>query len=589
MKQTIRIILALCYLGLNVTRAQTMTTTNWHDAGLRISKPAWSNTVNVLDYGADSSGVLPCDSAIKKALIALTGKSGNILFPKGTFLFNNTIQINRDSITIKGAGYDSTKLVFNLAGASKNCIDIIGSIQYADTSSLSTTASRNANTVNVYSASKFAIGDWVMIGMNDSAYFYSSWAYGSLVQIMHINKIVGNDISFESPIRCNYPITQKPKITKLAPRNTIGIECLKLMRLDATSSQTTNINFDKVVNAWIDGIESNSCNFAHIGLSRCSNIEIKNAYMHHAFAYGSGGQGYGIAVQDGSGECKIEGNIFVHLRHSILMQSGANGNVAAYNYSKEPYWTEPFLPSNSSGDLVLHGNYPYLNLFEGNINQNAVIDNSHGINGPFNTFFRNRSETYGVFMNSGPATDSIQIIGHEITNNILGLYTLVGNGRLEYANNVKGTINPAGTSILNIKSLYLASGEKPNCPDAYPIFPCINYPNTYNVGTIAAKDRYTRGKLAICSCEIIPTKIGQSDQTSKSVQLYPNPCQQVFYINGIPTQNVYIKAYNALGQCIFQEYQSSQQAIATNNWANGIYWISIQYCNQVEQLKIVKQ
>jgi hypothetical protein len=589
LKQTIRIILALCCLGLNVTHAQTVTTTNWHDAGLRISKPTWINTVNVLDYGADSSGVLPCDSAFKKALIALTGKSGNILFPKGTFLFNNTIQINRDSITIKGAGYDSTKLVFNLAGASKNCIDVVGSIQYADTSRLSTTASRNANTVNVYSASKFAIGDWVMIGMNDSAYFYSSWAYGSLVQLLRINNISGNTISFESPLRCTYPISQKPKITQLAVRTTIGIECLKLMRMDATASQTSNINFDKVVNAWIEGIESDSCNFAHIGLSRCSNIEVNNSYIHQAFAYGGGGQGYGIAVQDGTGECKIEGNIFVHLRHSILMQSGANGNVAAYNYSKDPYWTEPFLPSNSSGDLVLHGNYPYLNLFEGNINQNAVIDNSHGINGPFNTFFRNRSETYGVFMNSGPATDSIQILGHEVTNSILGLYTLVGNGRVEYANNVKGTTTPSGTSALSINSLYLTSGSKPNCPDAYSIFPCINYPNAFNAGSIAAKDRYTRGKMAICSCEIIPTKIEESHQSSFTTQVYPNPCQQEFYLSGLPAQNIKLKVYNTLGQCILNEDQNSRAAIITTNWANGIYWLIVQYGNQIERLKIVKQ
>lgn len=582
-------MITLCSIGFYTTRAQTITKTNWYDAGLRISKPAWSNTINIQDFGADSTGKVPCDSAFNQALNALSGKSGNLIFAKGTYLFKNSILINRDSIRIKGVGYDSTILRFDLGGTYKNCIDVIGSVRYADTSSLSVSAARNSNTVSVQNASKFNIGDWVIIGMNDSAYFYSTWAYGALVQILRINNIVGNNISFESPIRCNYPITQKPKITRLAPRNTIGIECLKLMRIDATSNQTSNINFDKVVNSWIDGIESDSCNFAHIALSRCSNIEIKNAYIHHAFAYGGGGQGYGIAIQDGTGECKIEGNIFVRLRHSILMQSGANGNVAAYNYSKDPYWTEPFLPSNSSGDLVLHGNYPYLNLFEGNINQNAVIDNSHGINGPFNTFFRNRSETYGVFMNSGPATDSIQIIGHEITNSILGLYTLVGNGRLEYANNVKGTINPIGTSILTINSLYLASGEKPNCPDAYPIFPCINYPNTFNTGTIAAKDRYTRGKMAICSCEIIPTKIEEPHQSAPTIQVYPNPCQQEFYLSGITAQNIKLKVYNTLGQCILNEDLNSRAAISTNNWVNGTYWLIVQYGNQIERLEIVKQ
>lgn len=192
-------------------------------------------------------------------------------------------------------------------------------------------------------------------------------------------------------------------------------------------------------------------------------------------------------------------------------------------------------------------------------------------------------------MNSGPATDSIQILGHEVTNSILGLYTLVGNGRVEYANNVKGTITPSGTSALSINSLYLTSGSKPNCPDAYPIFPSINYPNAFNTGSIAAKDRYTRARMAICSCEIIPAKIDELHQSASSIQAYPNPCQQEFYLSGLAVQNINLKVYNTLGQCILNESQNSRVAINTVNWANGIYWIIIQYGNQIERLKIVKQ
>ena len=67
---------------------------------------------------------------------------------------------------------------------------------------------------------------------------------------------------------------------------------------------------------------------------------------------------------------------------------------------KDPFWTGTVLPSDAAGDLVLHGNYPYANLFEGNILQNLVVDDSHGLNGPYNTFFRNRADNYGIVMSN---------------------------------------------------------------------------------------------------------------------------------------------------------------------------------------------
>jgi len=90
----------------------------------------------------------------------------------------------------------------------------------------------------------------------------------------------------------------------------------------------------------------------------------------------------------------------------VLLQSGANGNVISYNYSLNPNQSDS-PPANGAGDLVLHGNYPFANLFEGNICQNVMIDASHGINGPYNTFFRNRVQLYGIIMSPSPATDSM--------------------------------------------------------------------------------------------------------------------------------------------------------------------------------------
>ena len=136
----------------------------------------------------------------------------------------------------------------------------------------------------------------------------------------------------------------------------------------------------------------------------------------------------------------------------MIVQAGANGNVFAYNRSVDPFWSQGlFFPSNSAGDMVLHGNYPFANLFEQNDGQNIVIDNSHGANGPYNTFFRNRGSLFGIFF-SDNTSPSQNFIGNEIPNTgtpySLVNYTIQGSDQFLHGNNNKGAITPAGTNNL---------------------------------------------------------------------------------------------------------------------------------------------
>ncbi|MFN8167094.1 MAG: T9SS type A sorting domain-containing protein [Bacteroidia bacterium] len=168
----------------------------------------------------------------------------------------------------------------------------------------------------------------------------------------------------------------------------------------------------------------------------------------------------------------------------------------------------------------MHGHYSYANLFEGNIVQNIQIDQTWGPSGPFNTFFRNRAELYGILMTSGTVeSDSLNFVGNEVTNTglFMGNYTLAGSNHFEFGNNVRGTITPAGTSSLPDSSYYL---------DSLPrfwnssLFPTIGTPN-YNTGSNAAKDRYLSGiNLATCN-EQINTSI--ADLNANVIDIYPNP------------------------------------------------------------------
>jgi hypothetical protein len=570
--------------------AQPYKTFNWKDAGFKGVKPVYTQTVNIMSVGGNNTNSAPNNSALANAINALNNKGGVIYFPKGVYSFTGSVNLLRDSITFKGAGYDSTHLRFNLGGVLNHCITIWGSQVNADTTSFSSPGVRDSSSVNVLNAAPFQVGQWVYLQTTDNAYMNDTWAYGSLGQVMQIKAISGNKITFQSPFRFYYKLSLQPRIKKITPRKAIGFECMKIQRLDATTNQTSLLSFDKAVQCWTHGIEADSSNFAHIELNRSSNIDITNSWFHHAHAYGGGGQGYGVVLQFSSNEIKVENNIFQNLRHSVLFQAGSNGNVIGYNYSYDPFWNQFPFPSNSAGDLVLHGNYPFANLFEGNINQNTVIDNSHKNNGPHNTFFRNRSELYGIVMNNSPATDTVQFIGNEVTNPSTGQYLLYGNGHYQYGNKINGTLTPAGTGTLPEKSLYYTDPQKPLCFNpGNNNWPVIGLPNNFNTGSLSAKDRVTQGVKAACVCTATFTSGTPELKTSGSdILIYPNPVRETLHFkHEVMIEEISI--YGGDGRLLLKRSGKVNSSVNVSSLPQGIYFAEIRHQKGIDIFKFLKE
>jgi hypothetical protein len=75
----------------------------------------------------------------------------------------------------------------------------------------------------------------------------------------------------------------------------------------------------------------------------------------------------------------------------MLVGTGANRNVFRFNYAANNKWDVSALGKDlQAGDIRLHGRYPYANLFEGNSVDFVWGDATHGLNGPYNTIFRNK-------------------------------------------------------------------------------------------------------------------------------------------------------------------------------------------------------
>ena len=429
----------------------------WQHAGYPGKIPAPVKIVNVRDF-----------PAVTDAIHSLNNQPGIVYFPAGTYRFHTAIHLPA-GVVLRGESPATTTLFWDHLGY---CIDASAK-QTCKFQPVIAGYTIHARTLTVTAGEEFHTGDYAEIREdNDPAWGASKWAAQTVGQILRITAVAGNTLTLERPLRITYQAGQNPVIRKINPVTEVGIENLKIDRAvvgtDTARANIYTIFFNYAARCWVRGVESTNTFGGHVAIDHSTQVSVTSNYFHHAAFYGGGGSGYGVRLQYQTGECSVEDNIFQHLRHSMLIQLGANGNVFGYNYSREPLRTE--FPSEVSSDITVHGDYPYANLFEGNLCQHIWIDDSHHANGPLNTFFRNRAERYGIYMTDRAASNQ-NFVGNETFTGRLSLlfnptgYRLVGGGHFEYGNVISGkSIQPPGTTNLTDVTYYLTNAPPVDLP-----------------------------------------------------------------------------------------------------------------------------
>jgi len=525
--------------------------------------------------GGVADGQTPNDDLIRELINQNTDHPFVLFFPAGTYHFSQSIDLPSNCI-LRGKSADSTILQFRLE-EEDHLIKVQGNASI-DTSYFAASANKDDSFIRVREAERFQVGDYIKLLEQDSAWITSPWALHSTGQLVQIKSMLKDSLFLDQPLRRDYSLINEPRIVRFEPKTQVGIEQVQILRLDKTVNQTSNLYFEYAANCWVSCVESRFCNFAHVELNHSLQIEIKGSHFEQAHDYGGGGKAYGVMLHFSSGSSLIHDNSFKRLRHAMILQAGANGNVLAYNYSVEPYWTDVNLPYDSAGDLVLHGNYPYANLFEGNVVQNIVIDNSHGINGPFNTFFRNRAELYGIFMNQEPSSAWQNFLGNEVPNQglFLGNYILAGEGHFEFANNIRGNFRPEGNHHLVEKSLFLL--HEPLRISQPLNLPPIGPPNAINTYQIGAQKRFEVQLSTACASPLVSTELDPSANDPKTYYLQSDPSQNLISLHqrnkARPISQ--LSVYSIQGELI----QTSQSASLTlYHLPYGLYIIKFQHAN----------
>ena len=498
--------IAICYFSFSQQLTPTFTPGNgsfklsWQRAGYPgDTVPSYPIVVDITTFGANNTGATSTNTAFTNAVNSLNGANGVIYFPPGNYLFTATLHL-RGGLILRGAGSGSTTLTFNHASEG-DLIRVVGTV--GASTPITTAVQQYGNQVTVTDPAIASMGNFVKIYQNNEAgLITSSWADNVVGQFSQLKSKSGNTFTFYSRHRRGIPLSGAPIAQVINMKTGVGIECLKIKRMDVdlVANQTSNIFFQYAAFCWVKGVDSDSCNFAHVSIMHSSNIEVTGSYFHGAFNYGGGGSAYGVVCHMSTGDCLIENNIFRNLRHAMLLQAGCNGNVYAYNYSLQQKRTE--FPSDAAQDIVLHGNYPYANLLEGNIAQNIGGDASHGKNGPANVYFRNRAQYYGITFSPGSGDSSI-VIYNEVTGSS-NLLTTQGSNTIASRNyktsgGLQGNMESRFTPNQAPTFTYFLEPTRPYYfnADLQP----MGYPNAYNAAlSIPARDRYVAGgTMTYCS------------------------------------------------------------------------------------------
>jgi hypothetical protein len=349
-----------------------------------------ANIIDVTQAGARGDGTGD-DSAAIQAAIDTASAPAVIYFPAGTFLIEAQLSL-KAGMVLRGAGYEATRLSCRHAGG---CISIRGRTA-GDYMALVNDAAKAATQIEVADGSAFIVGQGGQIRQADIVTAEADWGEGAVGQMVRIEAIHGNTLTVNPPLHLDYKAANGSEIRPITYVDQVGIEDLALERLDSgASTGGNNLDFRYAADCWVRRVESDWTEKYHLAVSESLHLEIRDSYFHGAKSRGGGGNGYGVSLARQATAILVENNIFYDLRHSMILQIGANGCVCGYNYAEKNYsdddggWAKTY--------ISLHGHYAYMNLFEGNIIGWIGVGDYWGPIGPGNTLFRNQVLGTGRF------------------------------------------------------------------------------------------------------------------------------------------------------------------------------------------------
>lgn len=368
------------------------------DAGVRGGVPdvPTRKTLSAGELAGDAAAV-----AIQEAIDSVE-TPGAVRLPEGTFIIDRPLMM-RSGVVLRGSGERATELVFDMPPFEEpeGVRPALGGVRFEgrrlpEAHPIAAGADAGSRLLEMASAEAFAPGDMILVfSENDPELMYTDprwdreWAKQSIAQIVQVERVDGESLVLDTPLRLDYRKELRPRVRLIRPVENAGLENLHLRRADGISDNI--VGLEAALNCWVVNCETEMTGRGHIWINFSRFVTIAGNECHHAVSYGGGGNGYGIVAGNVAVDCLVENNRLHALRHALMTKRGSNGNVFAYNYSFDRRRDSPEKPLLC--DISVHGHYSYQNLFEGNVVEFIELADYWGPTGPLTTLFRNHVAT----------------------------------------------------------------------------------------------------------------------------------------------------------------------------------------------------
>jgi len=409
----------------------------WESAGVEGGIPARMTIcadVTMAPYSADKTGTASAVAAIQKA-IDMCPAGQVVSVPAGTYKIDAGIDITK-SITLRGAG---SSTVFQVTNGTAVHIGGLGpwpppKANPTYRAPITGTAARGSTMVNVGDTSMIAVGKMVMIDEDDDPdlVWTKPDTKGRFRASMHmVESKTSTSVTFRPALPIDFKkspqISWFPDLVKDA-----GVEGIKFVGTGANPGLFMDIF--SAWNVWVYDCEFTAMPSKTIMVAWSGHVELRKIFMHDQSNGGPNSEGLDLFCDTNwslviDNVCVAGGFPQINIGDDgpNPYVSGGFGNVIAYNYAVDAYYTDPPTSPNAGkmcADIgTNHSPHTQFNLVEGNVMGKFGVDAYHG-SGSHTLLFRNFITGKTKWTTTDHAT-AIQIdrrnLAYSIVGNVLGI------------------------------------------------------------------------------------------------------------------------------------------------------------------------
>lgn len=432
---------------------------DWSQVGVPGGIPNVTNVFTTLT-SIDNTGATDVSGAINGALNSCPA-GRVVMLPAGTFLVNNTINMN-NGVVLRGQGANTVLL----GNVNSTIINFYGPYGYWDRTNLASGYTKGStNLVLASMPADIHPGMQVQITEhNDTnlvdAFDYTGTSYAgdyALGQWVSVQSVQGNSITVWPPLYYTYTNAMTPMLYYSVNYNNpslnfmqyAGVENLVVSNINPGGNEV-NISMAFAAYCWVKNVQSYWGSICHLWTYDTYRCEIRDSQFTGVTAPITSSRCYGL--QTGTPNSPnpaskttamlIENNVWTSLRGAIFLGYGASGCVIGYNCFAS---MTNEVPSILRADISFHSAHSYMNLIEGNVGTKINADDFHG-SSSHNTIFRN-------YWRGRPANPSVvSSLTSVECDEWQRYYNVIGNvlGYPNVVQEVSQLANPAGGALVEV-------------------------------------------------------------------------------------------------------------------------------------------